>query len=128
MTYIQKIYNFDYLVFAKNSLDLIRDRIKYRGVPSKIFVILFLFIGLETWKEIMIKHFGKKLVTEILESIHLDRIGVSEQYSSAIIRGAVESFVEMEINKKPCTLKVSIISITFFTFFFFFILLLILLK
>ena len=35
MTYIQNIYNFDYLVFAKNFMNLIRDWIKYREFIKK---------------------------------------------------------------------------------------------
>ena len=57
----------------------------------------------------------KNLVDPILEVIHQDRIGVSGQDSLTIIRGVVQSFVDVEKLKKYNNLDVSIISFTLFS-------------
>lgn len=64
----------------------------------------------------MIEPLQASLVTLLLEGIHQDRVGESQNTSTEIIKGVIHSFVGMQEYKKKGTLDVSIYSYLFFIF------------
>ncbi|XP_073990982.1 cullin 2 [Rhodnius prolixus] len=61
-------------------------------------------LGLEIWKRNMIEPLQASLVTLLLEGIHQDRVGESQNTSTEIIKGVIHSFVGMQEYKKKGTL------------------------
>ena len=79
------------------------------------YKLIFLILALEIWRDNMIKPIAEKIVTEIYNAIHEDRLDVVGEYSLVAIKEIIESFVDVEINTFNTT-EVSIISFTFFFF------------
>ncbi|XP_076240147.1 cullin 2 [Calliopsis andreniformis] len=52
-------------------------------------------LGLDIWKKRMIVPLKKQLVSQLLESIHADRVGEAEKASTEVICGVIQSFVRV---------------------------------
>lgn len=50
-------------------------------------------LGLDIWKKRMIIPLKKQLVSQLLESIHADRVGKAEIASTEVVCGVIQSFV-----------------------------------
>lgn len=63
-------------------------------------------LGLDIWRNCMIKSLGEEIVKEILQAIHADRIGSDLGSNSAqVIHGIIQSFVQVQDYKKKGNLN-----------------------
>lgn len=63
-------------------------------------------LGLEIWKRNMIEPLRDTLVKLLLEGIHQDRQGIARTTSLPIIRGVIQSFVDVQQYKKKDKMEV----------------------
>lgn len=63
-------------------------------------------VGLEIWKRNMIEPLRDTLVKLLLEGIYQDRQGVAHTAALPIIRGVIQSFVDVQQYKKKDKMEV----------------------
>lgn len=70
-------------------------------------------LGLDIWKKRMMIPLKKQLVSQLLESIHADRVGQAEIASTEVICGVIQSFVRVGEYKLLGQLDVTILILLF---------------
>ena len=72
-------------------------KINFPKFCNNNFIFIFLFLGLEIWKENIITRFGERnLTAQLLEIVHQNRNSAFEKETLLIVGGVAQSFIEMQ--------------------------------